>query len=84
MTDPKAPRAHIESLERGEGGPKRVHLVLSYSGKEARLELPAGEPLLDQELRSEAVRRELHDLLDALEQVASSPEAISWPFRQRS
>jgi hypothetical protein len=60
-----------------------ARLVVSYEGKEARIELPVPEPLFDREPRIEAARRGLLDLLGALEAWERSHASIEWHSQSR-
>ncbi len=59
-----------------------VTLVVRYDGKEARLEIPVGAPLFDREPGVEAYRREVIEVIAALQEVVNSPEGIQWPYHR--
>lgn len=60
--------------------PKTLHLVIQYGQKEAQIQLPAGVPRSAEEQKgTEPHRRELHELLTALQEVVGSPQGITWP-----
>lgn len=61
--------------------PNRVTLMISYEGKEAHLEIPMPEPAFDREPGTEAYRREVIEVIAALQEVVDSPEGIQWPYR---
>jgi hypothetical protein len=77
-------RAYVELLRMSDrfDQAEAVHLVVQYDGKEAHIELPVREPQRDGEPGVDAYRRELAALLQALQEVAASPEGIYWPFRR--
>lgn len=74
-------RAYVEMIRTDHKTSKAeaIHLVVQYDGKEARLEIPAGEPLFEREPGLDVYRRELVDLISALHEVAETPGGIYWP-----
>ena len=76
---------YIEGIEKGgtspDAKPVSVILRVEYGQKQARIELPAGEPLFDQEPANEVYRRALSELLQALQEVATSSQGVQWPHR---
>lgn len=76
MAKPTKPaRISVESLPH----PGLVRLRVEYDGKEGRIEVPVVEPLYDREPSVHAFRRELLEMLSAIDEWAQSPEDIAWP-----
>jgi hypothetical protein len=59
---------------------RTVTLLLSYEGKEAQIVIPVAEPRFDREPGVETYRRELQQILAALQEAIASPEGIRWPY----
>jgi hypothetical protein len=59
--------------------PGRVRLLVKYADKEGHIELPVGEPLHDREPAVYAYRRELLEMLTAIDEWAQLHEEPSWP-----
>ena len=58
--------------------PKLLHLVIPYGQKVAQIQLPAGAPRSAEEQKgNEPHRRELRELLVALQEVVNSPQATN-------
>jgi hypothetical protein len=57
----------------------RVRLHVQYGQKEAQIELPVGAPLFEREPGTEVYRRDLQELIEALEAAVVSPQGILWP-----
>lgn len=75
-------RAYVNFLHGGSSGdPERCTLVLEYDGKEAQIEIPVPKPLYEKEPGTDAYRRELQQILEALQEVAASPQGVYWPRR---
>jgi hypothetical protein len=74
------PRAYVEALSGDTlDDPSTCHLVLEYEGKVARIEIPVAKPQYDKEPSVDVYRRELQKILEALREVAESPQGIYWP-----
>ena len=86
MAENAKPHAYVEGLSRESLDPNAqaeyVTLHLHYGQKQARIELPVGEPLFEKEPGTEVYRRDLAEMLEALQEVAASPQGISWPLRR--
>ena len=54
----------------------RVHLQVHYGQKQAQIELPVGAALFDREPAVEVYRRDLHELMEALEEALASPQGV--------
>lgn len=78
-----AASAFVDTLHvDGTNRPTECTLVLQYEGKEARLTIPVGEPLFDREPGVEVYRREVIEVIAALQEVVDSPQGIRWPARR--
>jgi hypothetical protein len=53
-------------------------LIVTYEGKEARIELQGLVPLYDREPRQEICRQGMHQLIQALSEWEKSGSAITW------
>jgi hypothetical protein len=70
------PIVYIDAIQPHD---RRIHLLVLYADKEARIELPATTPLSAQEPGVETHRRALQELLSALQAAVESPAGIAWP-----
>ena len=60
------------------GANQRVHLDVQYGEKQAQIELPVGPALFEREPGTEVFRRDLQELIGALEKAVASPNSILW------
>lgn len=68
-----------------KGNPKtRVNLLIQYGPKQSRLELEVGEPQFEGEPGTEIYARSLQEFLEALQELAKSPQKIAWPLRRQN
>lgn len=85
MHEPERPFAYVAGIRPDEpDATSRVTLDLFYGQKQAQIELPVGLPVYDREPGVEVYRRDLLELLEALQAVASPSGRIFWPPRQRT
>ena len=86
MTSDSKPYAYIDGLERASldpnAKPAYVTLHVHYGQKQARIELPVGEPQFETEPGVAVYRRDLLEMLEALQEVVASPQGILWPPRR--
>lgn len=86
MTSTTKPYAYVEGLnfDTIDADAKPNHLILHvhYGQKQAQIELPVGELQHAQEPGTEVYRRDLAELLEALQEVVASPQGILWPPRR--
>jgi hypothetical protein len=80
-----SPIAYIEGIEKdGIGQDAKtvsVTLRVHYGQKQAQIELSAGEPRFDGEPGEEVFRRDLAELLKALQEAVASPQGVRWHGR---
>ena len=60
----------------------RVRLDVRYGQKQAQIELPVGAAQFEREPGVEVYRRDLQELIAALQAAAASPTGILWPYRR--
>ena len=58
-------------------------MVVTYGGREARIELQGLAPLFDREPRQDICRRGMHQLIEALSEWEKSGSAITWHAVER-
>jgi hypothetical protein len=64
--------------------PKRVTLCVKYAETLARIELPVIAPEFDREPGVDVYRRQIHGLIEALQEWASLHGEVSWRDPQRT
>jgi hypothetical protein len=76
MANPIPPRVYIDEVQPDD---LRYRLLVSYTGKQATIEVPVTGPLSAQGDGVETARLALRELLAALQAAVESPSGILWP-----
>jgi hypothetical protein len=76
----KAAQIFVASLPH----PGLVRLRVEYDGKEGHIEVPVAEPQYDREPSVHAYRRELLEMLSAIDEWVGSSEDIAWPHARKT
>jgi len=76
-----ATRLYVADVGESSGAEKRVVIGVEYGGKTARIEFRPSDPAFHGEAGLEVYRRDLHELMDALdawEKSEKSEHSIQW------
>ena len=74
-----AHRAYILEVDRNADGTKeRVTLLVDYGRNQARVEIAVAAPASEDQ--AEIYRRELTELVSALNEIVRSPRGLRWMF----